>query len=429
MKRSLEPTAILLLALSAALCMADEPQSPLAPQRWRERTFGVSIRPPLGAQIHELTADEALVRILGDPGYAIKLAIRASANDVNIAVVKRTATEQFGTLYPSAAIVIDEDIKPAGRPGALLAFQYTDKRQQAWLVAQAFMQIDPRNIVLVQMDVPAAHKDATLPLFRAVIESLQVDDPRTMDNRNRELVKAGQAWLDRLDPKTLRQNALSDQWFRIVRPGPEGQSDIGYMRLSQRDESVMGKPGIRIDVQARLKVGEQFYDSLSNFFLSDDRQQEVWSVKTTVRPAGAAKVSDAGPPNASWAETGLRDGPEITVSKQTPSRVKEEKWRQPTVGYLSQVELYILPSVMARSKEGSMAFYAYNPATGKITLRQENVRRTPEGLELVSQPAPDQGEQVSLYDSQGKLLQRRLPDASLLLPASLKEIAALWDVR
>ena len=401
----------------------------LSDQTWQEQTYGVSLRPPLGSKLYELSADDAVLRIVGDPGYSIKVSVKQSSKEITLAMIRRIAIDQLGTIQPQATILGDQVIRPAGLPGSLLYFRFTDNQRKTWVLGQAFVQLNPNTVLVLQLDIGDSGFQGVRPIFEAVVNSVNVQDVKKLDEQNEVLIEAGQTWYETVEASRIEHLLVPEQWFRIVHES----KDVGYMRIRQHKDSVMQKAGLRVDIQARVQVKDEYFDSLSNFFVSDDRKQEIWSIRTTRRPAHpgarpAQKVLEGG--NDSWVETGLRDDELITVTRQHPGGRREHQWKKPPTGYLSQVEVHLLPAHMLTAPEGQMGFYAYFPTDGKVTLRTEHIQRGGDAvLKVTTKPAPGRGHQVSHYDSRGGLVKRELPDGRTILPATFREISARWKIQ
>jgi hypothetical protein len=117
------------LALLAAIpCRAgaqeDDADKVLAKERWREGSFGVSLRPPLGTLLQTRNIDDAVVRITKDNTYTITVFLKTLApnQEMTIKQVVDSAIDQFGFAQPTATIDHQRVAKPAGRPGWIVYF-------------------------------------------------------------------------------------------------------------------------------------------------------------------------------------------------------------------------------------------------------------------------------------------------------------------
>ncbi|MBI1338140.1 MAG: hypothetical protein GC164_14440 [Phycisphaera sp.] len=420
--------ATLLTVCATPSFAADDAGDKLSNERWHERGYGLSLRPPLGATLQELTADDAVLRMASPEGYGVKVFIKKSKTDLTMPVIKRTAIDQLRTVYPDAVILSQDDNALAGRKGSTIYFGVVDNKDHKWVVGQALVLVDPRTVVMLQLDTSKELFDKVKPTYEAILASVELEPPQKLDERNGKLIEAGQAWLKSMPDSRIFRADKKERWYRIVL----NNKDVGYMKQQSTEQEVMGKKGIRVDVQARIQIGDNAYDSLSNFFVSLDRTSEVWSVKTTTRAVENRKpVNDkSAPPNMSWVETGVRDGKSVSVVRQTPSGRDEAKWDIPDKGYVSAAEVYLIAPLLADAPPGELGYYAYFPATGKISLRTEKIERGGAAPVVVtSEPAPDQGEQVSWYKADGELIKRILPEGRTIEPATPGELKARWGLR
>src|SRR5690606_28074650 len=120
----------------------------------------------------------------------------------------------------------------------------------------------------------------------------------------------------------------------------------------------------------------------------------------------------------------------ITVHRQSPTDIKDLSWQMPTQGYLSQVELLLLPALLPHDQATEMAFYAYYADEGRLTLRTFRVQPLGDGrYQVHDRPAPDRMEGTSVYDAQGRLIQRQTVNGLLIVPAQPEQIQQIWRAR
>jgi hypothetical protein len=401
----------------------------LSMQRWSEPGFGLSLRPPVDAQKVEYTTDGALVKYLAADGYTLSVFIRKSEGPLDAAGVKSTAMQQIQFPYPSALVVRDDkpEFEQAGRAGTRVFFLIPDAKNEDWIFGQTFLLIDSSTVAVLQLETKATDFERHRQVVDAVVASIEVMDPLQLQTLRSEWIAAGEAFRRGIDLPRVKQSLRSEQWLRVM----QGDEDVGYMRIRQREDTALDSPGLRVDVESRIIDGTNIFDTASTFFASDDGATEIWSVKTGQRKRlGLTSKEDPLARVESWTETGLRSGAMITVSRSTPSGIHEAKWPQPPRGYLSQVELQLLPSMMAGLSAGPMAFYAFSSETESVAFRMVRIDRLEGGgYQLTVRPAPEHPEQVSVYDGQGRLLRREHADGRVLLASEPTEIKAIWGLR
>lgn len=416
------------LASATAAQPADASQL-LDDQRWQEQSYGLSVLPPAGARQVEQTASGALVNFVADD-YNIEVFIHHDPNrllDVN--ELKREAISRFGFAYPSARVLEDERLTINGRPVALLYYRVGDDAGD-WVLGQAMMLIEPQTAALFEFETDAEAFDQTREVFQAVLQSADFADPRLINAQRAEWLDRGHAWLKSLQDEDIAAANPAEQWLRVTENG----RDVGYIRLTREEEEVLGEPGVQVTVQSRIFTGPAAFDSLGEFMESHDEQLEIWGIRTTqrsdARTSGGARGERTRPVDSSWRELGRRAGGRITVERELPTRITESDWAVPPTAYLSQVDLHSLWPLLPRSEKTTMAFYAYYANTGELALRTVTVEPQPDGGYLVRErPAPNRAEQVSIYDARGRLLERRMADGRVIVPASAQQIRAIWQDR
>ncbi len=411
----------------------------LAREAWSDPTYGLTLRPPLSSKLERETADDAVLRITGEDGWQILLFIKKSTEDLSLQQVLESAVGQLASLE-RMRLTQQKDVHPKNREGVVIYFKVDNRKAKPWVLGEAFMQIDPRTVAMLQLKVDQDKFERMQPIFEAVFRSVDMRDRAKLEEERKAMLKRGTEWLKKVDLKKRAAALIDEQLFRIVRDG----QDIGYMKMTQGQDKAMKMPGLRVTLQARIQMGDRATDSQSEFFLSEDGKEEIWSIKMTAHPLrpdlkGATRPTGrtldgkplAPPPDTiSWAETGIRSGNNVTVSRQGPEGIEDNKWLSPEEGYVSQVDLYLLGALLPRKEKAEMGYYAYYPAAGKITFRTERlVPRTDGGLEVYSRPSPDEPEQMSRYGDNGRLLERTLENDTRLIPVGKAELAAIWGLK
>lgn len=400
----------------------------LSDQRWQEQSLGLSFRPPLGARLIRESLSDALLRIVEEDRYQIHLFIRRLREPRSLGELLQSTLLQVAAADRSARLLDQRQARIQNHPAALVYILIPEKQRNSWILGHALVQVDPQTFVHLRLEGLQEHYAKIRPLFEALFQSIQLEDPALLEARRRQLLENAQELLNRLDPASLRPRLIAEQWFRIL----ENRKDIGYMRIQQSTARMLQTDGLRVEIQAHMDLDQEIMDSESSFFLSQDRHQEIWSIRTTLRSRDALlrpNLPRPLPPQNTWVETGVRNGRQIEVQRDTPTGPVRQVWEQPQA-YLSQVEVHLLALVLPRDRAVEYGFYAYYPNTGKLSFRTERVEPTGDGtIRVYSRPAPDQEEQISRYDLAGRLLERQLGPTRQLIPASRAELAAIWNWR
>ncbi|MBL4701659.1 MAG: hypothetical protein JKX85_10425 [Phycisphaeraceae bacterium] len=202
--------------------------------------------------------------------------------------------------------------------------------------------------------------------------------------------------------------------------------------------------GYKIQIMVRMQLKGTLFDSVNVCYMADERDEEIWSIRTTERPQHLRKIvkyriSDRQKLKFdvqevpidlqnSWVETGLLSNKKIQLTRSDPSSNKHYEWDVPNKAYLSQADLYLLPLILQDQPDGQWGFYAYHPNSGKISFRTERLEHKSNGNYLIySRLAPeDIQEQVTEYDHKGKIVLRILAGGRKLIPAARRQIEARW---
>lgn len=421
--------ALLLLALGLALpgvaAAADAPR--LDEERWHENAYGLSLRPPADAQRVTQPASGAIVEFVDAPGYSIGLFIRQSESEVNLNTLKQQLALEVSYGSREANVIDDHEFKVAGRPGTASYFR-VKRGDREWVLGYALFRIDPYTIVQLRLDSSTEGYEANRALFEAVIDSIQFASPAELDRIRAAWIRAGQRWRQGLDRDMLKQAMVAEQWFRVL----DGTVDVGYMRFRHSLATELGVPGIRVQVDSRIVIGPASFDTVSFFWEADNGQAELWSIRQAKRTLhrGPATGNAPAPPPQISEETGVRANGRINVKRALPGNVEELEWAVPPEGYLSQVELHLVPSLLPRNEQQDFGFYAYASTEAELGLRTMQVYPAENGQYVIRErPTVNGPEQVSTYDANGRLIRRQFADGRVIIPATPEEMRAIWDIR
>jgi hypothetical protein len=449
MNRLLVKLVLLMVLIGSSQLFAQ--QSPLLDnQRWQEYSYGVSILPPINSVVNKLSVDDAIARITTQDGYGIHLFIKETPNEMSLEQVQDLAIEQMTVAYPSANAMKD-NVKPLDDYKQLSLYFYMPQTKQGpWVTAQTFVQISPKVFVLFQLETPKVKYELADPVYKAVIASLKITDPRELFAQREKMLDAGHELLSKLQFEKLKDQLVPEQWFRFV----EGDRDIGYMRIRQgfgkldgrekADNNAMERMGFKIEVMARIQLGSTLYDSINTSYVSVEHDEEIWSIRTTERPQDPRKIPQVKLRDQqrlkfdvqqipvdmqnTWVETGLLSNGKIQLNRRQPTSDRNFTWDMPPQAYLSQVDLYLLPMMLASQPDGQWGFYAYHPNKSKVSFRTERLEHLAGGrYRIYSRLSPeDIQEQVTDYEANGQIIKRVLPGGRMLIPAEQHLIERLW---
>ncbi len=405
----------------------------LARDRWDEPTYGLSLRPPLGSQLIRESADDAMLRIIGDrKAYAMSLSVTDTKAPIFFEQVVQQSVVQVANVHPQARILEQAEATVMGRRSSVLYFQMTSPKGEKLVLGQALVPITLTTLAVLRLDVEEARFARSRPVFEAMLFSMNARDVQVLDKERRALIDRGTHWKRGLTNDAIRSALAPEQWFRIVEAG----RDIGFLYVVQGRGNNMNMPGIRVEVGTRLELAGQRIDSVSRFFMSESGTEEVWSIRTTSRQLGLPrkptvqdKKKPAQPDETIWSESGVRSDIVVKVTREGPEGPKRLEWVKPSEGYLSQVEVFLLGSLLPGNAAAEYGFYAYHPNQGRLSFRTEKVEPAADGSYVVrSRPTLDQPEQVTRYDAKGRLLERELGEGRKLIPSSKSEVSSIFKL-
>ncbi len=405
----------------------------LARDRWDEQTYGLSLRPPLGSQLVRESADDAMLRIIGDrKAYAISLTVTDTKAPIFFEQVVQQSVVQVANVHPQARILEQAEATVMGRRSSVIYFQIISPKGEKLVLGQALVPVTLTTLAVLRLDVDEARFARSRPIFEALLFSMDARDVQMLDKERRALIDRGTHWKRGLTVDAIRAALVPEQWFRIVEAG----RDIGFLYVVQGRGSNMNLPGLRVEVGTRLELAGQRVDSVSRFFMSESGAEEVWSIRTTSRQLGLPrkptvqnKKKPAQPDETIWSESGVRSDMVVKVTREGPEGPKRMEWVKPSEGYLSQVEVFLLGSLLPGNAAAEYGFYAYHPNQGRLAFRTEKVEPAADGSYVVrSRPTLDQPEQVTRYDAKGRLLERELGEGRKLIPSSKSEVSAIFKL-
>ena len=423
------------VAAGAEQADADSPDDRLKAERWSGDAFGISMRPPRGTQAVQATADNAVVKFAGD-NTTYSFYIRRTSEPVKLKQVRDRGVQQFTFTYPNAVPLKDPThrLEIAGRKAFKLYFLVGEQDAENWVGGQAYMLLDPTTVAVFQLQCAASAIDTKKTTFEQMLRSVRLEDPKKLDQQRKRLLKAGQRWREQITPEQLKQALPRTQWFRIKQNG----KDVGYMRWRFESEAnELAEKGVRLRVRKRVIAGKHVFDTDNEFFLAYDGKTELWSIRSTRRLKDDLETQrksklpqrGQGPKAQSSADVGVRAGGKITVNRQTPTSIDEHKWPTPPTAYLSQLAARVLMRHLPHNQPRRMLFYAYHPESSKLALRHVHVRPLKRGrFKVRVRPAPGSGFHTSIYNADGRLIRRKLPNGRVIEPATKQEMRRAWNL-
>ena len=308
------------------------------------------------------------------------------------------------------------DDLPASRLTAYLGHESGRTARFDW----TFIQTSANRFLLIQF---LADRDRwPTATFDKVMKSLKIQTEPELAIGSMELVDRGRANIELFDKTALKSviSRLQDgAYYRLEGTDPKTgkSSELGFSRIiameTTRDavrDSRAPTPntknladdetGLLVWMQVRIlpRVSKGPYQDVDlRAWLSWDREEEWWTIRTTTRIKGSDTTRTS-------AVTGLRPRPlpkdprrwiQVISGGRESFERKDVKLQVPDLGaYLSEAERLVLPELLATvgAAPGEFGVYAWNEDRLSITRRLEDWRPGKDSRQpgtLLSRPAAD----------------------------------------
>ncbi|MHC4994799.1 MAG: hypothetical protein ACYTGQ_07045 [Planctomycetota bacterium] len=411
---------------------------------WRDYAHGLSLKTPLDANTVSLPTSEMLLRVVG-PGesYMVTLKVITPDRPMSLNDFTTLAHEQLVKVHDSAkTIAHDDQATIADRPAhtryyqliPILSMQDTlspikrrANQSNELIFANVSFPVNARDYAVFEFYCDIADVKHAQPIFEAMLASTQIADLKAIEQQRQLQIERGQRLLDQVRLHELAENLPPERHYRLLDNG----RDYGYSTVTCARAEEHFKPGIAIVRRGRIVRDNKNIDTLAKYFISLDRTLEMWSLETIYKPAGANRVQNNPFPsvnNQTHAETGIRTGADIRVTINGFNRSDHFAFAMPPKGYISQVELLLLPRYVPMSR-ATYSFYAYNHQLGKITLRTESVIPVFDSFTLNSRPSPNELVTRSTYSTHRQLKQLNITDTKKQIPTTAAERRLIWSRR
>jgi hypothetical protein len=278
--------------------------------------------------------------------------------------------------------------------------------------------------------------------------TLRVVDPRTVQAEREAALARGETFLKSLTRERLR--ALADgvsRVRRLWRPGADGEpEEIGWVEVLARTapRSAAGRAGpalmnrasdkeegllITLIARTTSADGTDRVETRASYWVAWDLQAEAWSVRSEQKGAG---------PKTRFEQIGLMSRPDgatpptlMVATDAGAGMADPATWSRPPVAYLPQALALALGPTLPQdgSAPGDLAFYALDPASGRLCQRLAQWTRDEAAgpaWRLEVRNTPDSAASREWFDARGQLLRRREADGSCMDPSSPAEIERRW---
>lgn len=255
----------------------------LATKRWREGSYGISIRPPLGSVLKRRTGDDAVLRIEKDRTYVMTLYLKQTRSEMKITNIYETAREQMAFLNPTAAVIQQRLVKPSGRPGWIQYFgvnyEVKNNKPEAQIDRAARLRVAKDQY---ETAVTLKNRGRDIPAYR-LFRKLMTNSP------DRAIALHASRWA-----KSLESDFAFMARFR------KDEAIRQRTRVQEKDDSpwVLGQGFMQIDphnfVMVKLEVTKENFESIKPVFegvirsLRVDNPQEIDDHRKELIKAGDA---------------------------------------------------------------------------------------------------------------------------------------------
>jgi hypothetical protein len=286
-------------------------------------------------------------------------------------------------------------------------------QRQAWVMARA------GEFLVFAITGPQDAKDQLEKVFDAVMETLQLTDPRKAVEESKENVARGKEVLAGVKDKQLAAAVAAEpQWFLLQLKN----EDVGFMVQKEVAAKCDGENGYEVRCWVVMQLAKDKPRVLRRMmFTTPDRTFEKWTEKLEI---------GAGRDGAVVLEEGLKQMEMIVCNITADGKSTPHKKQAPQEFYLPKVMGVLLPRLLDLSKPTAYAFAAYNGMANNFDMRTFAVvgpetitlgGKKTEAIKASDQSAADAEAATVWLDAKGMLLRMTTPDG-LLMEAAPKSL-------
>lgn len=402
-------------------------------------------------QIAPPPPDDTWVINIQAPRTSNQDATIAEAVDKTIAQISEAfgITNQTGAVVESKARIIEriDTLNLAGGPAARFYVSLPQGDGSSLVKGYTIFKPGPTQYAVFELITPEASFPKTRIAYEMSVATAAFEDAQSVNLSRGGLIEAGQRFLSGLGPDDYAAVLDGKEvWHRLYTPAPTGApidaKEHGYrgLRFFKGRKSELGattSSGVRsergdnaegylVSLRARLLIDEgKFIDSDAMYFMTPDREEEVWTVTMVVKSAEGRTLGTA-------SETGVRAGTQLVIAVEESGREGREIRPPVPRGYVSQVDTFLLPRLLLASRiETTVGSYAYQSTSESVPFRKDTLKRLTgaggEGLWTVeTQFREDQPAQTTTYASDGQLLRTELSDGRVWEQTDLDALLRIW---
>jgi hypothetical protein len=401
------------------------------------RASGLSIRPPLESSLRVVGTESSAQVVITPSDHLWRM-------ELSLLEVTSSGTSVVQVLESALKTLARRPTILERREGMLIQGRKAEMafvggvtiggaEAQAGLCAVA---VSPTRFAVLKMVTLPAEFERARPIFEQVAATIDYADPRDEEQKRQLLLRRGQDLLDERMPALMTSLKAREEWFRLYTLSTDGgEQELGYVRLrlgtGKRGEVSGSDPsrysvsekeqGLTAHLAARyLPPDGGVSDVVAAYFLSKDRRTEDWKTTQTLRQEDGTSTVTL---------IGARQGTRLTATfTQNSVNYNPRKIVVPSQGYLSQVELYLLPLLLPRSEQtAEVGFWYFRESD--VVFRQDKTEPWTEEPGLwrwVSEISSQTGPMETIVEPSGAVRSKRTADGVRWEATSLEELLTLW---
>jgi hypothetical protein len=413
-----------------------------------EAAWLITIRTPRSRdknQTPETVARKVMLELQSSVGV-----VDRSRTDREGNVIEKLVSTKALTLEPIKSVIVKAERPEFERPAARFYIQLPKGDKDPGIVrGYTVFQSAPGEFITFELATAETNFTKAKPLYEATIATARFHDAAALATQRGAAIDSGVNFFARMASPDYDAAiaALNDQWYRLYKPNPGGAEkdadEVAYRRIrakrgSRGEIDTRSKPenwgiaereqGIVVRFDARYLQDGMVVDVVGVYWMSGDARSEAWTLQQAIRDPRKKNPQVV-------TETGARDGLQMTVALSGPEK-KNIKPEVPKVGYITQVQSFLLPTMMAQKQiAGDYAFYAYQSQNENIpiSMRRDSLAPGSDGSTnwiLTTQQSDDRPPQVSTFNDKGELLQTVFSAQKLVwTPTTLAKLAELWQAK
>ncbi|MCA9292778.1 MAG: hypothetical protein KDA20_03070 [Phycisphaerales bacterium] len=337
------------------------------------------------------------------------------------------------------------NLKIAGRAAARFYCELSPGEGDALMTGYTIFSPKAGEFVIMQLDCLSSKFETSRVLYETIAASTKFEDPLAVAEGRAMALMAGAEFLSTITAEDMK-SLLSEEplYLRYYIPSRTGKAgddnEVAFQKIQIRDgqagelDFTRGREnwsaadreyGFLVQVDARAMQASTTIDTRAIHFLSRDRAYEAWSITNTLRDSKRS---------TSVQQTMIRRDRAMTVKtlrEGTPAEVRD--WTLPDKGYISEVERYMLPQLVALKNPQSsparldFAFFSYDSKNDKLTIRRDEFTNIDiDGWRYTSQPERSEAEIQTILDVTGNLVRRTLDSGIVIEPVTQDRLRRIW---